>query len=65
MAKTNPGLLNIRGTPRRAMQQNPVPRYDKIFFAIYIPLLILIPIFAGLDYQGFFGFSARKTLGFN
>ena len=54
MVKNNPELLNIRGAPRRAMRQAPMPRYDKVFFIIYVPLFCLIPIIAGLDYQGFF-----------
>lgn len=56
MAKKNPELLNIRGSPRRAMRQSPMPRYDKIFFAFFTVLLILVPIVAGLDYQGLFDF---------
>lgn len=55
MVVKNPGLLNIRGAPRRAMREASMPRYDKIFLTIFIFLLILIPLFAGLDYQGFFG----------
>ena len=54
MAKKNPELLNVRGAPRRAIRKAPIPRYDKVFFAFFVPLLVLIPIFAGLDFQGFF-----------
>ncbi|MFX1577086.1 MAG: methyltransferase family protein [Promethearchaeota archaeon] len=54
MVTKNPGLLNIRGAPRRAMREATMHRYDKIFLAIFTILLVLIPIFAGLDYQGFF-----------
>jgi protein-S-isoprenylcysteine O-methyltransferase Ste14 len=54
MAKKNPELLNIRGAPRKAMRQAPMPTYDKIFFIFYVLIFVLLPIFAGLDYQGFF-----------
>ncbi|MFX1565383.1 MAG: methyltransferase family protein [Promethearchaeota archaeon] len=54
MAWKNPGLLNVRGAPYRAMRQTPMPRYEKIFLPIFTLLLILIPIVTGLDYQGFF-----------
>ncbi len=55
MARKNPSLLNIRGAPVKAMRKAPMPPYDKIFFVMYVPLFILIPIFAGLDYQEVFG----------
>ncbi|MFX0167949.1 MAG: methyltransferase family protein [Candidatus Hodarchaeota archaeon] len=55
MALRNPGVLNLRGAPRKAMRENPMRPYDKIFLAIYTLLFFLIPIFAGLDYQRFFG----------
>jgi protein-S-isoprenylcysteine O-methyltransferase Ste14 len=54
MAWKNPRLLNIRGAPRQAIQQTQLPRYEKIFLTVFTLLLILIPIFAGLDYQGLF-----------
>jgi protein-S-isoprenylcysteine O-methyltransferase Ste14 len=63
MGKKNPELLNIRGAPRQAMRQAPMPRYDKVFFVIYVPLFCLIPIFTGLDYQGFFDLWVLFPLG--
>ncbi|MFX1510442.1 MAG: methyltransferase family protein [Promethearchaeota archaeon] len=54
MAWKNPELLNIRGAPRRAIQQTQLPHYEKFFLTVFTILLILIPIFAGLDYRGLF-----------
>ncbi|MFX1342537.1 MAG: methyltransferase family protein [Promethearchaeota archaeon] len=53
MVKKNPVLLNLRGSPRKAMQTTPLRRYDKIFFIFYVPLFFLIPIVTGLEYQRF------------
>jgi len=53
MVKKNPVLLNLRGSPRKAMQTTLLRRYDKIFFILYVPLFVLIPIVTGLEYQGF------------
>ena len=53
MAKKNPTLLNLRGAPRKAMRTTPLRRYDKIYFILYVPLFVLIPIVTGLEYQGF------------
>jgi protein-S-isoprenylcysteine O-methyltransferase Ste14 len=53
MARKNPMLLNLRGAPRKAMRSAPMRRYDRIFFIFYVPLFVLIPIFAGLEYRGF------------
>lgn len=55
MVRKNPGLLNLRGAPRKAMREGNMQRYDKIFFAFYVPLFVLIPIVAGLDFSRFFG----------
>ncbi len=52
MVKKNPILLNIRGAPRKAMRSAPMRRYDRFFFIFYVPLFVLIPIIAGLEYQG-------------
>ena len=53
MVRKNPVLLNLRGAPRKAMRSAPMRRYDRIFFIFYVPLFVLIPIFTGLEYQGF------------
>jgi protein-S-isoprenylcysteine O-methyltransferase Ste14 len=55
MVKKNPVLLNLRGAPRKAMRTAPLRRYDKIYFIFYVPLFVLIPIVAGLEYRGFLG----------
>lgn len=53
MVKKNPALLNLRGSPRRAIRSTPMRRYDKIYFFFYVPLFVLIPIVAGFEYRGF------------
>lgn len=54
MARWNPGLLNLRGSPRKEMRTRPMPPYEYVFFTGYIILLLLIPIMAGLEFNGFF-----------
>ena len=54
MARWNPGLLNLRGAPRREMKTRPMPAYEKVFFAGFVILMLLIPIVAGLEFNGFF-----------
>lgn len=54
MARLNPGLLNLRGAARKAIRETPMHQFDKIFLTLFTILLFLIPIFAGLDYRGFF-----------
>lgn len=53
MIRKNPVLLNLRGSPRKAIRTTPMRRYDKIFFIFYVPLFVLIPIVAGLEHRGF------------
>ncbi len=53
MVWKNPVLLNLRGSPRKAMRTTPLRRYDRIYFILYVPLFVLIPIVTGLEYQGF------------
>ena len=55
MVRKNPVLLNIRGAPRKAMREGNMRRYDKVFFAFYVPLFLLIQIVAGFDFREFFG----------
>jgi protein-S-isoprenylcysteine O-methyltransferase Ste14 len=62
MAKWNPGLLNLRGAPRREIKSRPMPSYEKIFFTGFVLFMFLIPIIAGLDFNGFF--SAFPFPGF-
>jgi protein-S-isoprenylcysteine O-methyltransferase Ste14 len=54
MARWNPGLLNLRGAPRREMKTRPMPSYEKVFFTGFVILVVLIPIVAGLEFNGFF-----------
>lgn len=63
MVRKNPTLLNFRGAPRKTLRESPMRRYDRIFFAFYVPLFILIPIIAGLDIRGFFWFWPIFPLG--
>ncbi|MDO8124429.1 MAG: isoprenylcysteine carboxylmethyltransferase family protein [Candidatus Hermodarchaeota archaeon] len=48
----NPVLLNLRGAPRKAIRTTPLRRYDKIYFILFVPLFVLIPIVTGLEFQG-------------
>ena len=54
MARWNPILLNLRGAPRREMKTRPMPSYEKVFLTGFVLLLLLIPIVAGLEFNGFF-----------
>jgi protein-S-isoprenylcysteine O-methyltransferase Ste14 len=49
MAVWNPGLLNIRGAPRKAIKSGKMPKFDWFFFAFYVPLFLGIPIVAAFD----------------
>ncbi len=62
MIRKNPGLLNLRGAPRKAMRSSSMKGFDKIFFAIYVPLFMLIPIIAGLEVLGLFWFCPLSAL---
>ena len=55
LVRVNPAVLNARGT------RQPLSRREQIFFSVFIPSSLAIPIVAGLDAGGT-GWSHRSTL---
>ncbi|NKQ37696.1 MAG: hypothetical protein HF973_19055 [Chloroflexi bacterium] len=52
MARTHPEIINARGRPPKER----IKSWDKVFAAVYAPLLFIAPLVAGLD-AGRFGWS--------
>jgi protein-S-isoprenylcysteine O-methyltransferase Ste14 len=49
MVNQNPGLLNKRGQRGGALTSPETPRYDKIFFVFFTPLMLVIPAVSAFD----------------
>ena len=55
LARVNPAVLNARGT------RQPMSRRERVFFSVFIPSSLALPVVAGLDAGGA-GWSHRSML---